>query len=439
MNEPASSQSHQTPTSRTRIIIAFLIAVFPAFAWSIFFGDIAPQDDAGEYWKLGVQWAETGVYGTKDVPEAYWPPGYPAFIMAAVKVVGAHWRAVAALNLLLHLGTIGLIGWVAMRTFGARTAEAAMVLAGWIWDIATLPAVLLSENTFNFILIAGVALMMVRTKGWARAACFFAAGVLWGVGALTRGNILGLPFFLIVAVAIWIPWAFRMRLRVIALLCVLLAGYLVPIGIWAQRNYRAYHMFIPISLNSGEILALSFNPDNTWWYLAPGDPKRANWGLVEGDYVGNYKRGRDTAIAEIKGHPIRSFFKSLPKVWWTFNGQLPWFANRDIAKVWANEYYIFESAITWQWTIFMLLVLGGALFARHLDTPQKLLLLGVVAYWVFFHGVVKVVPRYRIPIIPIFAIYAGFFFAQVLPRIRTMREIAARPITDALAEPAESK
>jgi hypothetical protein len=63
MNEPASSQSHQTPTSRTRIIIAFLIAVFPAFAWSIFFGDIAPQDDAGEYWKLGVQWAETGVYG----------------------------------------------------------------------------------------------------------------------------------------------------------------------------------------------------------------------------------------------------------------------------------------------------------------------------------------------------------------------------------------
>ncbi len=421
-----------TPTgdaSRGRLVAAFLLAVFPALAYSLLFGDIPPQDDAGEYWRLGSQWHATGLYGTAAEPEAYWPPGYPAFIAAACALVGEEWRAVAAMNLLWHALTVALVGWVAARAFCARAAPAAMVVFGWLWDIATLPAVLLSENTFNLLLLGGAALMMLPRTSPGRVAAFLGAGLLWGIAALTRGNIIGLPFFLLAAVLAWWPWSLRRRLRAAALMLVLLVGYLTPIAAWAHRNYRAYGMLIPVSLNSGEILALSFNPLNTWWYLSPEDPRRAEMGLLPGDAKGNYVRGRDVALKELREHPLRSAAKALPKIWWTFNGQLPWFANRDINAVWGREYYLFESAIYWQWTIFMLMVLGGLLLYPNRATAAQMLLLGIAAYWVLFHGAIKVVPRYRIPLVPIMAIYAGLFWACVIPRLGEIRAlVSTRPV-----------
>lgn len=411
--------------ARLRMLAAFVLAVIPAIAYSLFFGDIPPQDDAGEYWRLGSQWHGTGIYGTREQPEAYWPPGYPAFIAAACALVGEEWRAVAALNLVWHLLTVAVVGFVACRAFGERVAPAAMVLFGWVWDIATLPAVLLSENTFDLLLIGGVALMIFPGSARWRVPAFFAAGLLWGLGALTRGNIIGLPFFLLFGVLAWWPWPLRRRLHAAALMLVLIAGYLAPIAAWAHRNYKAYGMLIPVSLNSGEILALSFNPLNTWWYLSPDDPRRVEMGLLPGDAKGNYKRGRDVAIKELREHPFRSAAKALPKIWWTFTGQLPWFANRDINAVWGREYYLFESAIYWQWTVFVLLVLGGLLLYPNRTTAVQLLLLGVAAYWVAFHGAIKVVPRYRIPLVPIMAIYAGVFWACVVPRLAEIRALVA--------------
>lgn len=407
-----------------RLLAALPLALLPALLACLFW-DIRPQDDALAYWDLAQEWAATGDYGTPEAPGGYWPPGYPFFLMLLVKVLGEAKGAMVAVQFVLFGGSLLLTGVLAWRAFSIRVAQVSMVILGWIYDLATMPAMLLSENLFIPLFLGGALLLLRRDR---RLLCAAGSGLLWGLATLVRGNAMLLLPFLMVGVVLWPRWRWESRRAALLPLVVALALFVVPVGLWTARNHRVFGVAVPVSLNSAEVLALSHNPNNTFWTLVPDDPRRVELGLNDPDPLVAYRNAQEVFRKELLEHPVRSAFRSLPKAWFTFTAQIPWFANIELLNNNPENYLSIEGAIYWQWSALLLLSVTGAWITRHSERGARMLILGLCAYWFLFHATMMIVPRYRVPMTPLLAVYAAVAWETLLRRAGMWRDLAMREV-----------
>ncbi len=221
-------------SERKRDILWFVIAMLPAV---VYFFSISsePFHDAVLYWDLGRAFAETGIYGTADAPEGYTPPGYAIFVAVIVKVFGESARIVAVFNLFLYAGTLLLTRYIGACLYSRKTGVAAMVITGWVYDLFSIPPILLSENLFITMFLGGIAIMVggKRETVWAR---FAIAGLLLGVTALVRGTIVLLIPFLAIGLVAWVWWSWRRRMTIALPFALLFACFLLPVSAWTYRN-----------------------------------------------------------------------------------------------------------------------------------------------------------------------------------------------------------
>lgn len=387
--------------------------------------DVRPQEDAQAYWKLGRDLASTGFYGTPGAPEAYRPPLYPVWLSGIVRLFGPNHRYAVAANIPLFALSLFLLMRIARRCYGALVAAVAVVLAGTTYQVLTLPVILGAENLFLPLFLGGTLLLVEDGWRW-RAARWFAAGLLWGLGVLTRGVIVALPLFLAAAVLLWWPRALAWRLRVAAMILVLMAGFALPLTAWGMRNLRHFGAFIPVTLNGGEVLALGTNPLNSIGYLEADHPYRKQLGLV-GTPLEVHRQGMKVAANEILSNPVGTAVKGLMKIYETFSRHAAWQANRQLMENRLGMHFIYlNTLITWQWLVIVVLALMGLLLGSHGSLPSRLLLLGVCAYWVFFHALVHVGSRFRLPVVPLIAIYAAYTVVNIWPLRRAIRRMIER-------------
>ncbi len=413
------------PTSRSaRWGLAFALAYLPAMV-AFLLMPAEPIHDAASYWELGTSMAESGIFGTADRPEGYAAPGYAAFVAGVVLLFGQSVTAVMAANLVVFAGTLLLTAYIGMRLYNESVGLLGMILVGWVWDLLVLPSQLLSENPFIFLLLLGVALMIDQTptSRWWR---FLLAGLVFGVAALVRGTIIALIPFLMIGLLFWLAWDWRRRLRMESYLFLCLLGFMLPVSAWTYRNYQQFGFVFPISMSSGDNLALGNNRFGTFWYVAPDHPIRREIGLDPNDPVATYNNGREEFLRELREQPLRSLLRCFPRLWHWGLAQWPWFANPALQfaedpNAAPNDILIVEGLISWQWMLYVLATLGGLFFARHTDRSDRLLVLGICAYWFFFHAMMVIHPRYRLPVVPFFCIYSAIFLIYVIPRLGCMR------------------
>jgi len=236
---------------------------FIAFARPGYWGDTAG------YLELGHNLFHHGVYGLADngsfAPSLYRLPGYPLFLatmeLLFAKIWPGSWiNAVFLVQAAADLAGGLLLASLARRQFSPRSAEIVLALAMLCPFTAAYAAIALTESLSVFavslgVYAAGRALLAAQAGGrhrWALGRALVLAGCAAALAMLLRPD--GVLLFAALAAGLfWYtarcargPWTHRLKAGAAsaALYCLVA---LVPLAPWTLRNWRAFHVFQPLS------------------------------------------------------------------------------------------------------------------------------------------------------------------------------------------------
>ena len=190
------------------------------------------------------------------VPTALHPPLFPLLLAAAAEVGLNSYRAQRVVVCLVGAATIVLIGLLARRIAGPRAGLIAAALAALYPMLITADGAVMSESLFGLLLAAAMlaAYRLAEQPTTARAAVL---GALIALAALARAEALLLLPLIVLPLALRPREGALRRLVVAGLACVLV------IAPWTIRNWVEFDRFVPVSNNSGTLLA-GANCDRTY-------------------------------------------------------------------------------------------------------------------------------------------------------------------------------
>ncbi|HAM34964.1 MAG TPA: hypothetical protein DEB40_03780 [Elusimicrobia bacterium] len=210
-----------------------LLVVFLGFRLGYIFltpeGGKPPIADAEVYYAMGVNIAHgeglhfQGSYSTR-------PPAYPMFLAGVFKIAGDSFVAAQCFQVFLAVLAGFLISRIARFYYGENVAALACLIYAVSYDSYIVPATLLSENLFVFLLAASIYLLM--TERYLLAS--FSLSMLY----FTRQEALLFILFVVFAYALF---DFRKNFRKIA---AILAVFFVFNCAWIYRNWRIHHAFL---------------------------------------------------------------------------------------------------------------------------------------------------------------------------------------------------
>jgi hypothetical protein len=182
--------------------------------------------------------------GHHPVPTAYRAPGFPVLLAGAHALLGPELSAERAAQVGVGAAVAVLVAVVAGQIWGRRTALLAGALAALSPVLVLFDASLISEPLFTALMLGAMACALhARGRpGWAAG-----AGALAGAAALTR------PEGLAVAAAVALCAGGR-RAGVVALVAALAC-----VAPWTIRNAVVLHAFVPVSTETGNTLAGTYN------------------------------------------------------------------------------------------------------------------------------------------------------------------------------------
>jgi 4-amino-4-deoxy-L-arabinose transferase-like glycosyltransferase len=197
--------------SRRSLIVVLLIALAHGAFYITYLRsewDTAWSDQAG-YKRLGAVLAETGKFTRYPeypvfVPEVIRTPGYPAFVALIYKFFGTgNDVAVTIAQTFVFAGLCLLVYAIARRLADVRVAVVAATLTALFSPLPHFAALVLTELWATFVATAAL-LMLLRAVQERRTRDFLIAGVLLSAATLVRPVFILLPFFLAVAMPLFV-------------------------------------------------------------------------------------------------------------------------------------------------------------------------------------------------------------------------------------------
>lgn len=228
--------------------------------------------DRMDYHKLAISLASGhGYLSPWGAPETFRAPGYPYFVAAFYAVLGPNQMGALLGQCVLDIGTLGLLWWWARRRLGERAAWLTAMLWGFSLSAIGMVRTLYSECLATFLLVAALILFdawwqrfeaaslaresaaqplsaagsepLRRLESGSSWPLIVGAGVVFGLLALVRALLIGLPFMLALAV-VWRPAPGApdrgrgSRRAVLAPMLCLLGVYVLMLVPWVARNTR---------------------------------------------------------------------------------------------------------------------------------------------------------------------------------------------------------
>jgi 4-amino-4-deoxy-L-arabinose transferase-like glycosyltransferase len=237
----------------------------------------APVADPADYVRHAVSIANG--HGMADSflpgggPSALRPPAYPYFLGGVFAVSGNSFTAGRLAAALLGVVAVFLTGLIAQQLWSRRAALVAMALAAVYPPLVLLSGTLLSESLALPLVLGLVALVLAYRDRPRPRWVAPAAGLLFALALLDR------PALVMFAVPLlaglwgrrWRSWR-AAREPVVALVVAALA--IVP---WTIRNANAFHDFVPISTQSGFLVAGTYNSVSASDPVNPGAYRPASF------------------------------------------------------------------------------------------------------------------------------------------------------------------
>ncbi|WEN41431.1 hypothetical protein CKCBHOJB_00983 [Thauera sp. GDN1] len=361
------------------------IALFPAQAGS----------DGAVYLGLAERLAQGGAYeagGTK----AYWPAGYPLFLVPWVAIFDDPRTAYLASNLVLFV--VGAFGVAALARFlaGERAGNfAALLFATWP-NLVFLAGTPEKEVLVLALLPWATFWMLAALNRSGRGLSVFQAGLLLGACTLVQPSLQFLPF---VAAILLVGSARQMRVGFAQALLVVLGAALV-VAPWTYRNYLVFDTPVLVATNGGSVLYRANNPLATGGYIPHGEIVLANMDEITQD-----KEGRRLAMEWIKENPSRFFGLLLEK-------QIR-FMGDDAVGVYSTfkvggaegdpKLYAILKLVANAWWMFVWMVIGClALISRSKVFSAQSFSVSVVWLWLYLfaiHSVFESAGKYHVPVL----------------------------------------
>ncbi len=388
---------------KERVILLICLATFIISLGYAFAYRIAPIVDAKAYDKMGWNIAQgNGFRLVLDVPIelddaiTYQGPMFQFFLAGIYSIFGHHIEAVWIVHALLRAFTVYFMFATCRLLFsetnGRRIGLIAGAFIGFYPDLIEIAAMIMTETLFLFLSVLTLYIFarLYRKISYAGVVAF--AFVL-GLTVLTRSTILAFsPFFLY--------FLFRQKARwQIGVFFLVLAAVLTP---WAARNYFTYHAFIPTMANFGYNLIVGNRVGHDGEGGAP-----ANLPEISRKYgmIGANVYGVEYFKQFLREHPFLYVKLTMIRGMKYFSPIRPigfWFYQTG----WKQMVFVMSSAAA----SFVLFVCGFVGIFAGLKERKR------AVYYLCWFSLVTAAPvigilvetRYRFPIYPFMAIFAGF-------------------------------
>ena len=395
--------------------------------------------DEQQYHVLATSIVEGRGFASTSGPTSLRPPVYPALVAGLWTLTGSRsLQVVRAFQDLLGLATAALVYFIGRRLYDDRAGLIAAALTAFYPELVLNNSLFLTETVFTFLLAAFVATMLSLLQR-PRPALALAGGTLLGLSALTRSVVWPFPIVLVPLVAWTAPTTMARRLACAGLV---LAGYAVVVAPWAVRNTRLQGMPVVIDTMGGMNLRMGnyeFTPHDRIWD-AVSQRGAQSWivGLPPhppggGEWTEGWKErwAREQAIAFMREHPGLTLWRAVIKFsdFWALDRDFAAAMQRGLYRppLWAAV--VATAAITVAFPLVIGLAIIGACLKPPADWRSHLLLILLVVFVTALHSVVFSHPRYRLPLTPVLAVYAGAAVsAGAWHRLREGWRVALLPV-----------
>ncbi len=340
------------------------------------------------------------------------PPLYPILLLFVYAIFGiGNLTAVLVIQALLGALTVVLIYKTAEELFN-RWAGLFTGLLFSIYSVAIYHAgFILTETLFTFLvaLLAYAFMHLLRPQATYRTAGL--VGLIWGLTCLTRPHLLFFVPFL------WLLLFVVRKCHGLKLAGISTLLLLITIAPWIGYSYVEYGCFIPIASHGGIALWCGngpfVNPDRYYGStLYANDPlftaqskEGMSLPLCEQDQF-----FRDTALQFIISHPL----KAIDNTWRKF----VLFRKPVNLHIEVSGVSVLDSLITVMDKWLLILFLPGLLFSvfPKWSFKQNQILLWLALYYSLTASVTIIVSqgRYRLPVMPLLAIYGGLAISVFL-------------------------
>jgi 4-amino-4-deoxy-L-arabinose transferase-like glycosyltransferase len=188
-------------------------------------------------------------------PSALRPPAYPYFLGGVFAVSGDSFTAGRLAAALLGVVSVALIGVIAQMLWSRTAALVAMAIAAVYPPLVLLSGTLLSESVGLPLVLALLALVLAYRDGPRPRWVAPVAGVLFALALLDRPALV--MFAVPLLAGLWgRPWRSWASLRSPAIAVAVAVLVVLP---WTIRNAIDFHSFVPISTQSGFLVAGTYN------------------------------------------------------------------------------------------------------------------------------------------------------------------------------------
>jgi 4-amino-4-deoxy-L-arabinose transferase-like glycosyltransferase len=396
------------------LVLILLLAAVLRLLW-ILLVPTEPISDFAVFDRLAANIvAGRGYVSADGSPTTYRPPGYP-FFLAGIYAVFGHGRLEPRLvNVLLGVITCGLAYLVAARLFNQQTGLVAALIVAAFPSHILYANLLATENLFIPLLLTAVAAFLFAVQGkQTRARYLVASGVLLGLCALTRPAVALVPAAWGAAL-LWKRTAIRDTVFSIILVGAAMVATIAP---WTVRNAIVADEFIPVATEGGITFLAGHNERAIEGHYSLEGPVFDDLYAVDRSEADFDAYAYKLAFQFIRENPDREFILLARKFFHFFKDDVSgvnW--NDQSSTVRLPNWVVFGlKAVAQAYYIAVAALAITALVRR----PQRrdgwyVLLYAVFIYWTALHLAFYGKDRFRLPLMPFFAIFAAVTLATWL-------------------------
>ena len=334
-------------------------------------------------------------------------PGYPLFLAGIYKISGSIRLAVLVVQCALGALLALLIYLIALSVFSQRAALAAGIFSALYWPLIKIGEKLLSEALF-IPLLAAALYLFIRARDRENTAALTGSAVLFALAVLTRPVVL----YFSAALAALLAWDCYKSGNKAALARLVLfpAVFFLILSPWAVRNRIRLGEFIFTNSNSGMVVAAGNRPSE---------------GKIFGfDLTASQLRPEDRYILSL---PEVQRDRALKALAWKEISNAP----GKIPGLLLYKTLYFISPFDWEvlghlngvfnpWFLWALLFAPLGLAAGQADR-NRWLLLWLLLYFYLISMATYASSRLRLPVEPVFIVYAAAGWSVVERKISGFR------------------
>jgi tetratricopeptide (TPR) repeat protein len=388
------------------------------------FSNLIADSHAYDQWAIAIA---AGDWLGKEI--FYQAPLYPYLLGAFYTLFGRDLWMVRLAQIALGAVSCGLLYLAGRQFFSRPTGIAAGVIVS-LYAPSIFYEVLIQKSVVDLFLIAALLVVLGDSLERPDALRWLLAGFIVGLLALARENaLLWLP-----VLALWLCWyfasyRFSKRLIWVAWLCLGTSMALVPVGL---RNLRVGGEFVLTTAQMGPNFFIGNNPKATGIYepLRPGraDPE---FERVDARELAEKALGKSLSPTQVSGYWLEqgwNYIRSQPGDWILLLGK-KWLLTWNTLEVAdSDDYYVYQE---WSPLLRALSALGNFTFLAPLaavgwlltleERRRRAILYALILAMAASVAVFYIFGRYRFPLVPLLALFAGAGIARVYEMIKTRR------------------